>query len=203
MSYVRLLRLPPQSEAVGVTRCWRRQLSGRGSRQNNLRDDRVELYARHAFLRGDNTRAEAGRSIGQGVVGSRRHASRNRGEGYYAGDKTGRGTASSIYASSSALTTCQRLGTSSLTARASLMHSTSARASSALWGATGTGTRPGGAWTHQQARWRLLRAFSSVPPEQQDSKTDSPDQNNGRRTFPGQKVFVGGLLKPSDVSNAS
>lgn len=200
MSYVRLLRLPPHSEAVSATRCWRRQLSTRGGRPNNLRDDCADLYARHAFLRGDDTRRRAGRAIGQGAVGSRRHGSRNDVAGHYAGEKTGKGTASSTCTSGPALTACDRLDARPSTVRAPLVHSTSARAPWALWGATGTGTHPGGAWGNQQAHWRLLRAFSSVPPEQQNSKMDSPDHQNARKTFPGQRVFVGGLLKPSDVS---
>lgn len=200
MSYVRLLRLPPQFEAVGATRCWRRQISARGGRPNNLRDDCAELYARHAFLRGDDTRLRVGREIGQGAVGSRRHGSRIDVADIYAREISGKGTASSTSSSGPALTACDRLDPRPSAVRAPLMYSTSARAPLALWGATETGTHSGGAWGNQQAQLRLLREFSSVPPEQQDSKIDSSDHHNARKTFPGQRAFVGGLLKPSDVS---
>lgn len=65
---------------------------------------------------------------------------------------------------------------------------------------SGYGPGAGGGTLQLQAHWQSLRAFSSGPPEQPDSKMDSPDSNGRRVLPPGQKVFMGGLLKPSDVS---
>lgn len=64
---------------------------------------------------------------------------------------------------------------------------------------TGSQSRRG-AWGQRDVQWMPLRGFSSTPPPDQRESVDSTDQHHGQRALPGQRAFLGGLLKPSDVS---
>lgn len=212
MSYVRLLRLPPHSHPSVAARCWRRQAGSRGggradnlhdstapsnSRQHACRQQAVaqyrsnhgtrydcSLFARAATVRGvagyDN-QAQAGTDNVRGITGQR---------------------SANITNSTSSETSV--FGTGSSLRRPGAVHS------GALWSGSGTlctGSLPRGrgAWGGQEMQWKLqsLRGFASasVPPDPKESAKESIEQpNNGQRTLPGQRVFLGGLLKPSDVS---
>ena len=201
MSYVRLLRLPPQPEAAVFTRSWKRHLSACGSGRKNVRGAWTDSHAvnpmqYHGSRLGDNSALDNDGGAIVRVVGSRRI-----GEGGIVREHLPKASIAATRTRSAALSELRRLESSpSHTSRALLLRSTlgaPVRSQGAL--VSGYGPGAGGATPQQQVHWQSLRALSSGPPEQPDSKMDSPD-SNGRRVVPGQKVFMGGLLKPSDVS---
>lgn len=65
-------------------------------------------------------------------------------------------------------------------------------------------------WGPQEMQWQLQSwrgfASASAPPDPKESGKDSIERSNGtgngigHRALPAQRVFLGGLLKPSDVS---
>lgn len=202
MSYVRLLRLPPQSEAAGFTRSWKRHLSAcGGGTGKNVRHAWVDSHAvnplqyRRSRPGGSCALGSDEGAIAPGAIGSKCIDD--------AGIPRGNLPMEAIAATrgrSAALAELRRLE-SSPSHRALLLCSKNLGASLRSQGSlvSGYGSRAGRATPQQQVYWQSLRGLSSGPPEQPDAKTDAPD-SNGRRVLPGQKVFMGGLLKPSDVS---
>lgn len=200
MSYVRLLRLPPQSEVSGFTRSWKRHLSA-CSTGKNVRHAWADLHAvnplqyRRSRPGGSCALGSDGGAIAPGAIGSRCIEN----EGIARGDLC-MGSIAATRERSAALAELPRLE-SSPSHRALLLCSNTLGPSLRSQGSlvSGYGSRAGRATPQQQMHWQSLRGLSSAPPEQPDAKTDAPD-SNGRRALPGQKVFMGGLLKPSDVS---
>lgn len=201
MSYLRLLRLPPQPEAASAARCWRRQLpsrAGSNSYTHDGKDLRGRLRLQHRFPRaGHHVQRSAVGSMTQRVLRVKR-----REEGAMSAadlvEEPCVAVSRSACTNSAALPTLICFHANPSSRGALLVNSPSARATSPLWGTLDTRSGAGaeGRWSQQQGRWNSLRGFSSLPPEP-ESKVDSTD--SGRRVLPGQRAFLGGLLKPSDV----
>lgn len=206
MSYMRLLRLPPQSETAGFTRSWKRHLSACGGGSKNVRRAWADSHAVNPL---PYLRSRLGDSSGLGnyggatlrVVGSRCVEESCIARGGPPMESIGATRKKS--AALSELQRCLESNQSQHSSTRSVLRATlgaSLRSKGALLG--GCGPWAGGATTQQRVHWQSLRALSSGPPEQADSKTEDSPDGNGRRGLPAQKVFMGGLLKPSDVSEA-
>lgn len=201
MSYVRLLRLPPQSGDIGPS-CWRRHLSA-GSSTEHARDAwhrrlRAGNYVLSKVGGDDILDAAAQRVLGKrcceeagipwkGVAGG----------GGGGGKKNTTSAVSSTRPTSATLTAVGRRQINPAHRGEVLLCSTHSRESLPFWGALGTGWNHGVGGTGLQ--WQSLRAFASAPPEPA-SKTDSPN-SKAARPGPRQRAFLGDLLKPSDVSS--
>lgn len=205
MSYVRLLRLPPQSGDIGST-CWRRHLSARSSSSTRAEHGRDASNAwQHQRLRASSScvLSEVGGNdvlgaAAQSVVGRRCFNEVGMSwKGVVGKNTTG---ASATRPTTAALTAAGRLQIDPAQQRRGLLLRSTphSRDSLPFRGALRTGWDHGVGGTGLQ--WQSLRAFASAPPEPA-SKTDSP---NRTATRPGlrTRASLGDLLKPSDVSAA-
>lgn len=207
-----MLRLPPHSEATGAARCWRRHFSAPRDGVSNLSS--VDWHTRQLLLQHRRFRTCDGalRSLGvatvQGLPGTKCRETGVGAKGDVVGKLSGNDTMAIATAGTctkrAALFEVGRFEPRSSRTAAALLRSTRARASSPFLQVLGTVSCSalGSTWSQQQAHWQTLRGFASVPPEQPDSRTDTHDHNS-RRALPGQRAFLGGLLKPSDVSSTA
>lgn len=201
MSYVRLLRLPPQSEAVGPY--WRRHISvARFSSGRSAEHARVVWQHRCVRARQHALR----RAGGDGVLDAIAQVSLgNRGFGQvrtlWEGVAGGGGCKNTATASAiaipdkAALAANARLQISPAHGDGLPLQSTRPASPLPLWGALETGWNHGAGGTGVQSQ--SLRGFASAAPPDPSAKT-SPD-SKVERVGPGQRAFLGDLLKPSDV----
>lgn len=213
MSYVRIIRLPPQSDALGAVRCWRRHLSARkGATYVHAQGLLLLLEQNHCFsLKPVSTHRNFGSATVQGLSNDCFCEIRDVAAGDLVGDIVGNtarkytiGAAFSNWESpiSNALALDGPLSIIDINRRGSgavLLRSTKARASFLSRGALGTASGPdaGGSWSKRHVYSQSFRAFAS---EKSDSKADAPVDLSGRKVQSDQRAFLGGLLKPSDVS---
>lgn len=207
MSYVRLLRLPPLSEAAVSSRSCRRNWSACGGGANNLRDRSLDVHARNLLQHRrygacENVVAVSGGRAVRGIARSQtvRDVTSS---SYLAGDGIATGVLA-VEPNWKKTTTCTERAALSApqcleprpSPRGSWLPDNS-QSSLPFWAISGTrrGPEAGQAWNGPKSQWQSLRAFASVPPEQSDPKDKS------RQALAGQKAFHGGLLKPSDVSS--
>lgn len=197
MSYVRLIRLPPQSEAAGITRCWRKYLSSRGGGATNI--SRPLLHHRTGWTGAHPGNGKAMRQMAkQGVYRRNVNPSLGTAMKVIATELTEEVRSSSTCISSSDVSYQATPFKVTLALR-----SASTRTTSPTWGAleSSLGVRGGGSWSHSPRQLQQsLRGFSSVPPSQPETKTDSQEYISRLKLLKGQKQ--GGLegpLKPSDV----
>lgn len=212
MSYVRLLRLPPQSGDVGFS-CWRRHLSARsGSGSIRVEHGRDASNAwQHRHLRASNyVLSKAGNNgmldaAAESVVGKSCHEEVGIPLKCVVGGGSGNGETiiigrSATRPTSAALTAIGGLQIDPAHRVGLLPRSTRWRKSLAFRGALGIGWDHGVGGTGLQ--WQSLRAFASTPPEPA-SKTDSPTSKAAAQSGPRPRAFLGDLLKPSDVSGTA
>lgn len=201
MSYVRLLRLLPQSEAVGP--CWRRHLSAHSSNRVSSAEHarvvwqhrrvRARQHARSSAGGGDVPDAIAQVALGSRGFGQVRTPLEVVADG---GGRKNTGTAGAIRSRhTAALTATETLPTSAAHGTGLLLHSTRPHYPLARLGALGTDWSHGAGGTGVQSQ--SLRGFASAAPPDPSVKT-SPARK-GERVGPGQRAFLGDLLKPSDV----
>lgn len=211
MSYVRLLRLPPYAHPSVAARCWRRQAGSRGGgRPDNLLHEGPGPSDSRHFTRQHATQYHSDR-------GTPHHCS------HFARAATARGVPGYAHQGQAGI---DKAGDPVGQRRANVTNATSSEtpvfgADSSVWrpgplrpAAFSSGSRTvrmsslprgGGAWGAQemQLQSQSLRGFASasVPPDPKEPAPDSTEQpNNGSRALAGQRAFLGGLLKPSDVS---
>lgn len=197
MSYVRLIRLPPQLEAAGITRCCRKYPSSRGGGATNI--SRPLLHHHTGWIGADPGNGKALRKMAmQGAY--RRNLSPSLGNAMKA-------VATELTEEVRSNSTC--ISNSDVSYQATpfkvtlALSSASTRTTSLTRGAleSSLGVRGGVSWSHSPRQLQQsLRGFSSVPPSQPGAKTDSQEYISRLKLLKGQKQ--GGLegpLKPSDV----
>lgn len=199
MSYVRLLRLPTQWEAAGTARCSRTYSSAGSGGAKRRVDRKAQLLQHRSSSAGYDVSHNAGGATELALPSNRCVQP----GGTLAGDVVwglekgdGRTCTLSKIASPCAL---QRRGASDGITRLPSSSGMTPSASGAPPIRMFAGSAGGGTWSQQQVQWQIARGFASTPPEQPDSKADVADKS-GRRALPGQRAYLGGLLKPSDVS---
>ena len=201
MSYVRLLRLPPQSEAVSPY--WRRHLSARSNNGGSSAEHaRVVWQHRRVRARKHALSCAGGEDI---LDATAQVAGGNRGfgqvrtlvEGVAGGGGKNTGTASAIRVphTAAALTATETFQTSPAHGNGLLMHSKPPNSPLPLWGVLGIGWSHGERGTGLQSQ--SLRGFASAAPPDPSAKTSPASKSE--RVRPGQRAFLGDLLKPSDV----
>lgn len=199
MLYVRLIRLPPHSEAAGITRCWRKYLLSRGGGATNI--SRPLLHHRTGWTGAHPGNGNAMRPMAmQGAYRRKFNPALGTATKAIATEFTEEFSSSSTCGSSSGVSYQATPFGVTLALRTACTRTTSP-----TWGAleSSLGLRGGGSWGHSPGQLQQsLRGFSSVPPSQPEAKTDSQKYISRLKLLKGQKQ--GGLegpLKPSDVSN--
>lgn len=212
MSYVRLLRLPPQAQADAAFRCWRRQLGSHGGKKadnicdssttaRNSRHPVRQLAAQYHNICGSqhDCRRFARTSTDRGMSVYGHQADHGVGveqrDAYIIRSAAILGAQKPYFVTTSS--SCRPIHLGGLAARSGT-HCTR------LFSGGGEG------WGPQEMRWQLQSwrgfASASAPPDPKESGKDTIERSNstgngtGHRALPGQRVFLGGLLKPSDVS---
>ncbi|CAM9903390.1 unnamed protein product [Scytosiphon promiscuus] len=201
MSYVRLLRPPPQSETVGSARCWRKHLSARSSTasvehvRNIWQHDRRFCAGSHEFgsRAGDDRKINATGKSGIGRSSFGGPGSLPEGVDTWARWKNSTGASAAPKFTAAAVA---RVYPSPPYGGALRSRSSCPSRTSPFWRAKEVGWEHG-TWQQMQSQSQSLRAFASAPSEK-DSKTDSTAVNRGGRPRVGQGASFGDLLKPSD-----
>lgn len=210
MSYVRLLRLPPQSEAVSL-QC-RRNLSARSSKCGSSTEQaRVVWQHRRVRARkhasswagGDDVldAAFAEVALGKRGCGQVRTPLECVVDG--GGGRNTAATASAILRMvSAAPEAAETLQTRPARGTGLVMHSTRPNHPLPLWGEalrTGWSRGAGGTTVGVQSQSQSLRGFASAAPPDPSTKASPDSKRAGERAGPGRRASLGDLLKPSDV----